>query len=164
MKFLALAAALTFGVIGLVFLRPSAEGAYETRVSPSANKDLSTSERTGSVTRFACTVTRVHDGDGPIWCAEGQRVRLTAIAAREIDETCNPGHPCPAASGASAQRELERLARGQVLTCEQTGTSYGRVTAWCWRPDGVELNCAMVENGYALRWERYDPHGRLCGR
>ena len=25
---------------------------------------------------FTCTPTRVWDGDGPIWCAEGPRVRL----------------------------------------------------------------------------------------
>jgi endonuclease YncB( thermonuclease family) len=111
---------------------------------------------------FICTVTKVHDGDGPIWCAEGPKVRLTAIAARELDESCSPGHPCPAASGGDAQKELEGLALNQVLRCEQTGTSYNRITAWCWREDGVELNCAMVRSGKALRWERYDPKGRLC--
>lgn len=114
--------------------------------------------------RFTCTATRVHDGDGPIWCAEGPKIRLTAIAARELDETCQAGHPCPDASGASAQRELARLAAGQVLSCERTGTSYGRVTAWCWRHDGIELNCAMVRSGTALPWPRYDPDRRLCGR
>jgi endonuclease YncB( thermonuclease family) len=111
---------------------------------------------------FTCTVTKVHDGDGPIWCAEGPKIRLTAIAAREMDESCSPGHPCPNASGSDAQRELEGLALGRVLQCEQTGMSYKRVTAWCWREDGLELNCAMVKSGKALRWHRYDPRGRLC--
>lgn len=37
---------------------------------------------------FTCTPTRVWDGDGPIWCAEGQRIRLAGIAAREIDGSC----------------------------------------------------------------------------
>jgi endonuclease YncB( thermonuclease family) len=111
---------------------------------------------------FPCTVTKVHDGDGPIWCAEGPKIRLTAIAAREMDETCSPGHPCPAASGAEAQQELESLATGHVLQCEKTGTSYKRVTAWCWREDGLELNCAMVMSGKALAWKRYDPDDRLC--
>lgn len=112
--------------------------------------------------RFSCTVTRVHDGDGPIWCAEGPKVRLTAIPARELDETCQPGHPCPDASGAAARAELERLVGGQVLTCEKTGTSYHRVTAWCWRADGTELNCAMVKSGKAVVWPKFDPQGRLC--
>jgi endonuclease YncB( thermonuclease family) len=103
----------------------------------------------------------VHDGDGPIWCAQGQKIRLAAIAARELDETCRPG--CPAASGASAREALQRLAMGKTLRCEATGTSYDRVTAWCWGPDGAQLNCAMVKNGYALRWARHDPKGKLCG-
>jgi endonuclease YncB( thermonuclease family) len=112
--------------------------------------------------RFACTVTGVHDGDGPIYCAEGPKIRLTAIAARELDETCAPSHPCPQASGDEARRELSRLATGHVLRCEKTGMSYARTTAWCWREDGVELNCAMVKSGKALAWPKFDPQGRLC--
>ena len=118
--------------------------------------------------RFTCTATRVHDGDGPIWCEERDaagktiKIRLHAVAAREMDETCSPGHPCPDASGAEAQRTLQDLALGQTLRCEPTGTSYSRVTAWCWRDDGVELNCAMVKSGTALRWPRYDRERRLC--
>jgi endonuclease YncB( thermonuclease family) len=111
---------------------------------------------------FSCTVTGVHDGDGPIYCAEGVKIRLTAIAARELDESCNAGHPCPAASGSSASAALDRLTRGQVLRCEATGMSYSRVTAWCWRSDGIELNCAMVQEGMAAPWRRHDPDGRLC--
>jgi hypothetical protein len=34
-------------------------------------------------------------GDGPIWCAEGPKIRLSGIAAREIDESCRPGHHAP---------------------------------------------------------------------
>lgn len=118
--------------------------------------------------RFPCTVSKVHDGDGPIWCQERDaagktiKIRLQAVAARELDETCSPGHPCPDATGAEAQQALEGLALGRTLECEATGTSYSRLTAWCWREDGVELNCAMVENGTALRWAKYDRERRLC--
>ncbi|PKP86514.1 MAG: hypothetical protein CVT76_11155, partial [Alphaproteobacteria bacterium HGW-Alphaproteobacteria-15] len=52
---------------------------------------------------FVCTPIAVWDGDGPIWCAEGPKIRVGNIAAREMDETCRPGHPCPAASGAAAR-------------------------------------------------------------
>ncbi|MFP5396240.1 MAG: hypothetical protein ACLGHF_08770, partial [Alphaproteobacteria bacterium] len=48
---------------------------------------------------FECTPTRVWDGDGPIWCAEGPRIRLAGIATREMDETCRDGHPCPDVKG-----------------------------------------------------------------
>lgn len=112
---------------------------------------------------FTCTVTGVHDGDGPIYCAEGPKIRLHAIAARELDETCLRGHPCPGASGAAAKRALEALALGQRLTCEATGTSYGRVTAICRTSAGTELNCAMVRGGYAIRWNKFDRQRAICG-
>lgn len=148
MRFLALAAASSAAVFSVILAWP--------RAGTAVNPGPATNER------FVCTVTKVHDGDGPIWCAEGPRIRLTAVAARELDETCSPGHPCPDASGASARQALERLALGETLQCEKTGTSYNRVTAWCWRDDGVELNCAMVEGGWAARWDRYDPQNRMC--
>jgi len=44
---------------------------------------------------FECTPVRVWDGDGPIWCAEGPRIRVAGIAAREIDGSCYPYQPCP---------------------------------------------------------------------
>lgn len=101
MRFMALIAALSAAVFSVVLAWP--ETGTAVKATPATGE------------RFACTVTKVHDGDGPIWCAEGPRIRLTAIAARELDETCSPGHPCPAASGASAQQALERLALGRTL-------------------------------------------------
>src|SRR5690606_18787438 len=68
---------------------------------------------------FVCTPTQVWDGDGPIWCAEGPRIRLAGIAAREIDGSCMPGHPCPQASGIEARNRLVSLlggARGTAAT------------------------------------------------
>jgi len=53
---------------------------------------------------FTCTPTRVWDGDGPIWCAEGMKIRLAGVAAREIDGSCRAWQPCPAASGVAARR------------------------------------------------------------
>lgn len=117
---------------------------------------------------FTCNVIKVHDGDGPIWCSErgsdGKpiKIRLHAIAARELDETCSPGHPCPEATGAQAQRALEKLALGKKLRCQATGTSYNRITAWCWTNTGLELNCAMVRSGTALRWDKFDRERRMC--
>ena len=58
---------------------------------------------------FDCTPTAVWDGDGPIWCAEGAHIRLSGIAAREMDGTCRPGHPCPAAGPIAARDHLVAL-------------------------------------------------------
>lgn len=140
---------------GAIFLVVLGGGLAATRGIPAFALPATAPPDPGDPGAFRCTVTRVHDGDGPIHCREGQKIRLSGIAARELDESCNPGHPCPEASGAAARDALHRLASGQVLTCRATGTSYGRVTAWCWRDDGVELNCAMVASGTALRWDRH---------
>lgn len=119
---------------------------------------------------FTCTPIAVWDGDGPIWCSEGPRIRLSGIAAREMDETCSVGHPCPDASGVAARDELVRLLGGPKgvlptghikvsappLRCISQGNGRGsRTAAFCQRQDGVDLSCAMVKSRMALRWQRY---------
>ena len=126
---------------------------------------------------FTCTPTRVWDGDGPIWCAEGPKIRLAAIAAREIDGSCKPGHPCPDASGTAARdalvvllggakgrsREGHVLVAGKPLRCTSEGSGKGdRTAARCWTSGHLEINCAMVRRGYALRWPTYDRKRKLC--
>lgn len=121
-------------------------------------------------TTFTCTPTRVWDGDGPIWCAEGPRIRLEGIAAREIDGMCKPGHPCPNASGLVARDQLVRLlggARGTAssghvlvqaptMRCRSDGLAKGsRTAAWCALPGVGDLSCAMVQSGTVTRWPRY---------
>lgn len=124
---------------------------------------------------FNCTAVSVWDGDGPIWCAEGPKIRLAGIAAREIDETCRRGHPCPTASGVDARNHLVKLlggaratartghilVRGPALRCQSEGSGKGeRTAAWCRIPGGVDLSCAMIADGYALRWATYDRRRR----
>ena len=119
---------------------------------------------------FACTPTHVWDGDGPVWCAEGPRVRLSGIAAREIDGTCRSNQPCPSASAQEARDTLVALVgepygrgpnghvlvRGPTMTCVSVGNGGGdRTAAWCVSPRGGDVSCAMVASGTALRWDRY---------
>lgn len=119
---------------------------------------------------FECTPTHVWDGDGPIWCAEGPRLRLAGIAAREIDETCSRGHPCPQATGQEALAALvsllgvptgtgrhgHTLVHGPTITCRSDGSAGGnRTAAWCISPRTGDINCLMVVGGWALRWDRY---------
>jgi endonuclease YncB( thermonuclease family) len=126
---------------------------------------------------FTCTPIRVWDGDGPIWCAEGPKVRLAGIAAREMDGSCRPGHPCPAAPATVARDRLVRLlggpacrsreghvlVRGQTLRCTSTGSAGGaRTAAWCQSPKLGDLSCAMLKTGSVARWDRYW-RGRRCG-
>ena len=119
---------------------------------------------------FACTPTAVWDGDGPVWCEEGPRIRLSGIAARELDNTCSPGHPCPDADPIEARDALVRLVgkpigvasqghilvEGPTMRCLSTGPAGGnRTGAWCVSPRGGDLSCEMVSRGYAARWDRY---------
>ena len=119
---------------------------------------------------FTRTPERVWDGDGPLWCKEGPRVRLAGVAAREMGETCLPHHPCPSASATSARDHLvdlvgrptgtspegHILVEGAPLKCHSVGSAKGsRTGAWCETASGVDLNCAMVESGTTLKWDRY---------
>lgn len=121
---------------------------------------------------FPCTPTHVWDGDGPIWCAEGYKIRLQGIATREVelhdgrivDAGCRSDHPCPTVNGVIARDALVRLVgtpigrartghvlvRGTTLRCVSAGSGKGdRTAASCSGPNG-DLSCTMVAGGPPL--------------
>jgi endonuclease YncB( thermonuclease family) len=119
---------------------------------------------------FTCTPTAVWDGDGPVWCAEGPRIRIAGVAAREMDGTCKYNQPCPAIGAVDARNRLVRLlggAKGSLPTghikvsaspmqCLSEGSAGGsRTAAWCLSPTFGDLSCAVVRAGGAVRWPRY---------
>lgn len=119
---------------------------------------------------FTCVSVAVWDGDGPVHCAEGPRIRLAGIAAREMDGSCQTGQPCPQASATEARDALVALlggARGSLPTghvrvkapameCLSTGPAgRDRTGAWCTLADGRDLSCAMVATGTVLKWDRF---------
>ena len=112
-------------------------------------------------TIFLCLVASVTDGD-TLRCEDGTRVRLAAIDAPEI-RGCRgrPGRVCVPGDGQASRRRLEQITARRVIRCESTGTSYGRVTAWC-TIDGIDLSCAMVRGGHAVTDARYDRQRRIC--
>lgn len=137
---------------------------------------------------FLCAVIAVHDADGPLWCASGEKVRLQGVAARELDGSCRPNQPCPVGSPITARTaaivalggrvdaqktaRLARYERGVLqhvylapphvrLSCTRTGTSRGRVTAWCQLPSGRDLSCEAIRAGAAVRWAKFDREGKL---
>ena len=103
---------------------------------------------------FSCVVASITDGD-TLRCADGRRVRLSGIDARERDGSCGVGRSCVDAGPQEATAELRRLAEGQRLSCRAVGTSYGRTAAFCVNEAGEDLSCAMVASGTVARWERY---------
>ena len=119
---------------------------------------------------FACTPVRVWDGDGPIWCAEGPHVRLAGVAAREMDGSCRSNQPCPHTTAEQARDRLvslvgrrtgwssegHALVRGPTMRCRSDGGAGGnRTAAWCMSPISGDVNCAVIQSGAALRWQRY---------
>jgi endonuclease YncB( thermonuclease family) len=119
---------------------------------------------------FTCTPTHVWDGDGPVWCEEGPRLRIAGIAAREIEGTCRTNQPCPQSSAIEARDALVQilggargtastghvLVSGPKLTCRSEGSAGGnRTAAWCSLPGGADLSCAMIRTRTVLRWDRY---------
>ena len=112
---------------------------------------------------FMCTVTRVHDGDAPLWCSNGIKVRVAGVqapgfesaapcrwpGARRVNYTCNNR-----AAGRS-QRIVSNLTLGKRLVCQPQGKSYRRVVARCTLPDGRSLSCAVLAAGAAVRWDTY---------
>lgn len=119
---------------------------------------------------FTCTPVAVYDGDGPVWCAEGPKVRIAGVAAREMDGTCRPNQPCPPVDAADARDRLVRLFGGPrgtlpeghikvhaaTMACRSDGSAGGsRTAAWCTSPAFGDLSCAVVRAGGAIRWARY---------
>lgn len=133
-------------------------------------------------TAFTCTPVQIWDADGPIWCAEGPRVRLHGIAAREMDGTCRKGHPCPDMPPIAARNALVRLLGAAAINATTTGhirlsgapplacRSYGsaggnRTAARCRLPDRSDLGCRLIASGAAREWTQYSKGiYRACAR
>jgi hypothetical protein len=125
---------------------------------------------------FTCTPTAVWDGDGPVWCAEGPKIRIAGVAAREMDGTCRSNQPCPAVGAVDARDRLVELFGGPrgtlptghiivhsaTMTCVSDGSAGGsRTAAWCRSLVVGDLSCAVVRAGGAVRWARYW-HNHQC--
>lgn len=109
---------------------------------------------------FHCTVTRVHDGDGPLWCANGIKIRVAGIQAPDFEgaEPCRrarSGYDCSGVRAARSQKIVERLTLRKTLVCQPVDRSYARVVARCTLPDGRSLSCAILAAGAATRWDSY---------
>ena len=129
---------------------------------------------------FTCEAIALHDVDGPIHCASGQKIRLQGIGATETDGTCRPNQPCVPGDPLAQRRVMATKVMGAVirhedtglygqawfarpvaLNCIATGQSHARVTAWCARQDGRDLSCEAIRLGIAARWAKFDRDRRL---
>lgn len=109
---------------------------------------------------FSCTVASVTDGD-TFRCSDGTRIRLSSIDTPEMPGSCRPGRSCAPGDPYAAKAALQRLISGRTVQCEPVGMSYNRVAAWC-SAGGVDLSCAMIRSGHAIRLPQHDKAHRLC--
>lgn len=104
--------------------------------------------------------------DGDSLAMASLRIRLEGIDAPELAQSCTRDGgdwPC----GRLSRDALARLVDGRVVSCEGRGHDhYGRLLARC-TAGGVDLNRAMVEEGWALAYGGYEvaeAAARLAGR
>ena len=126
---------------------------------------------------FTCTPTQVWAGDGPIWCAEGPKVKLQGIAVQEFDGTCRPRRKCPSVSAVQSRDYLVGLlggAKGNATTghirvdgpkldCISQGfnPANGKTVAFCRTASIGDLSCAMIRSDQAAVLFRHNG-GAVC--
>jgi micrococcal nuclease len=89
------------------------------------------------------TVTHISDGD--TLHVGRQSIRLDGVDAPELDER----------GGIAARQWLDRLVRGQSVSCAPTGKSWDRITAICTLPDGRDIGREAIRAGHARDCPRY---------
>ncbi|MBB4154133.1 endonuclease YncB(thermonuclease family) [Sphingomonas jinjuensis] len=112
---------------------------------------------------FTCEVVRVHDGDGPLWCRSGEKVRVAGIQAPDFAsaEPCRrpaarrAAYTCDDRAAVRSRDIVARLTLGRRISCQPVDQSYSRIVARCTLPDGRSLSCAAIAAGAAVRWDRY---------
>jgi endonuclease YncB( thermonuclease family) len=98
----------------------------------------------------------VRVGDGDSIDIGDARIRLHGIDAVELAQLCKDAggmdYPC----GEDAKRALETLVRNRIVRCDERHgvDQYGRTAAVC-TADGVDLNAAMVDAGFALAYRQH---------
>jgi endonuclease YncB( thermonuclease family) len=92
--------------------------------------------------------------DGDTLRIGGERIRLHAIDAPEIRQSCQRG-PIPVRCGLAARDQLAAIVSGRQVRCEgRQRDKYRRLVATC-SVGGRDLGEAMVRSGWALAYRRY---------
>jgi micrococcal nuclease len=91
-----------------------------------------------------CIVTEIVDGD-TFRCGERGRVRLLLIDSPERDQ-----EPFAAAAREALASLLPVGSEALLESDVQPRDQYGRLLAYVYRPDGLQVNEMMVRSGYAV--------------
>jgi endonuclease YncB( thermonuclease family) len=118
----------------------------DTLVVPDALAGLAEQDPADS---FACRNPHIVDGD-TLRCGK-ERVRLQGIDAPEMPGSCRPGRDCVEGDPFASTEHLRDVARRGPLRCTRLDVDhYGRTVARC-EAGGVDLSCAQIEAGHAVR-------------
>lgn len=100
----------------------------------------------------------VRVGDGDSLDIGRTRIRLHGIDAVELAQHCKDAAGADYACGEDAKRTLEDLVRGKTVRCDERHgvDQYGRIAAVC-TADGLNLNAAMVDSGFAVAYRQHSP-------
>jgi endonuclease YncB( thermonuclease family) len=61
-------------------------------------------------------------------------------------------------------REGHVLVTGKPLRCVSYGSGKGnRTAASCVTARGIDIGCAMVRGGFAVRWAQHERRRKVCG-
>jgi endonuclease YncB( thermonuclease family) len=98
----------------------------------------------------------VRVGDGDSIDIGRTRIRLHGIDAVELAQRCKDAAGADYACGEEAKRTLEDLVRGKTVRCDERHgvDQYGRIAAVC-TADGMNLNAAMVDSGFAVAYRQH---------
>jgi endonuclease YncB( thermonuclease family) len=133
------------GIVGWALLNP---GQVQQGLIQFVDASRTANDRTGPG-NVGCTSPAVLDGD-TLRCPSG-RIRLASIDAPELPGHCRPGRDCTPGDPYASTENLRKLIAGNEVACMQTDTDrYGRAVARC-TVGGVDLSCAQVEGGFAVR-------------
>lgn len=104
---------------------------------------------------FTAKVIRVKDGD-----------TIVVVRGTEQIDIRLEGIDCPESGqpfGEKAKQAVSKVAFGKAVTIQSTGTDkYGRTLAAVILPDGLNLNQALVQHGYAWWYRKYSDDETLA--
>ena len=98
----------------------------------------------------------VRVGDGDSIDIGSTRIRFHGIDAVELAQHCKDTAGQDFACGEEAKRTLEGLIGSKTVRCDERHgvDQYGRIAAVC-TADGLDLNAAMVDAGFAVAYRQH---------
>lgn len=98
----------------------------------------------------------VRVGDGDSIDIGTTRIRFHGIDAVELAQHCKDAAGADYACGEMAKQALQDLVRGKTVRCDERHgvDQYGRIAAVC-TADGLDLNAAMVDAGFAVAYRQH---------